>query len=164
MSPLTLMTLAQMALAAPPEVEVMPLVHQGAILVLAPDVTAGGAGGGVGIELAIDRRWLVQVDAGALWLLGQAWLTRVAVGYQRDEGWCPAGWLTLGGLWGDRVEHIGSDALRPAIPTWALGVRGAPLRFGGDAGVVSALEVGVATNFTGSLWLELTLLRAGARW
>lgn len=76
----------------------------------------------------------------------------------------PALWLTVGTLWGDRIEHIGEDALRPAIPVWSLGLRAAALRWGDDRGAVSALELGVGSNFSGALWLELTLLQAGARW
>ncbi len=153
-----------LSFGAPPELEVMPVFHQGGVLVSGGDVTAGGLGGGLGVQLVVDRRWLAQADVGLLWLMGQAWLARVAVGVQRDAPWSPAGWLTLQTLWGDRVEHIGPDALRPPIPTWGLGLRASLLRFGGASGVVSALELGVATDFAGGLWLEITLLQAGARW
>lgn len=159
-----LLVALQGSVAAPPVVEVMPLLQQSAVLVAGDDVTAGGVGGGVGVLVVIEGRWLVQADFGALWLMGNAWVVRAAAGVQHDARWCPAAWLTLGTLWGDRIERIGADARRPAIPTWALGVRASPLRFGGPSGVVSALEIGAATDFGGGLWLELTVLQAAARW
>ncbi len=164
MTPAAIVVVLLAAGPAEPGIEVMPVLHQGAVVVTSDDVTAGGIGGGVGAQLVVDRTWLVQADVSALWLLGQAWVVRVAAGVQRDAAWSPAAWLSLGTLWGDRVEHLGADPERPPIPTWALGVRASLLRFADATGIVSVLEAGIGTDFGGSLWLELTLLQASARW
>lgn len=92
--------------------------------------------------------------------MGRAVATRLALGAQRDATWAPAGWVTYGALWGDRAEFLTGEGRRPVIPTWAIGLRGAALRFQQDFGVVSLLEVGAGTNFGGGLWLDLTVFQA----
>jgi hypothetical protein len=127
-------------------------------------VTAGGLGGGFGVELALRQHYLLQVDATWLWGAGNAWATRAAAGYQRRGFWSPALWGTFNILWGDRIERLADDGARAAAPSFALGVRAAAVRFAVASGFVSALESGAALAPTGGVWLELTLLAAGARW
>jgi hypothetical protein len=145
------------------ELELMPVVAQDVALFRSNAVTAGGAGGGVGVQLTYRQLFLAQLDVGALWLLGNTVSTRVAVGVQKEGVWSPAAWLYLGALWGDRVEFLQGDGRRPSIPTWALGVRGSPLRFAGELGVLSALEPSIGVDFASGLWVELTILQIGVR-
>jgi hypothetical protein len=151
------------SVAETPQLEVTPVILQNAVLFLSDDVTAGGAGGGAGAQLVYHGRYLAQLDVSALLTMGNAVTTRLAFGMQTGERWVPALWATFATLWGERLEFLTGDGRRPAIPTWSLGIRGAALRFAGEIGTISALEPGIGTDFSGGLWLELTLLQAGAR-
>lgn len=144
--------------------EITPTVQQGAAFVLSDEVTGGGLGGGLGVQACWRRHYVAQLDVSVLWGAGNSFVGRVAAGYQRDGRWSPAVWGTVNLLWGDRIERLADDGRRPARPTWATGARISPLRFAGAAGVLSALEPGVALGPGGALWLELMLLHAGARW
>jgi hypothetical protein len=146
-----------------PDWTLEPVVHQSAVLVLSQGVTAGGVGGGLGAQLTWRDRYIAQADVGPLFLLGNVLLTRVAFGMQPDTSWAPAGWITVGALWGQRVEFVDERGWRPAVPTWSLGLRASPLRFRGALGSVSVLEPGVAWSVSGGVWLELALVQAGAR-
>ena len=147
----------------PRRLTLSPLFVPNAVLFTSERVTAGGAGGGVGLELALDRRFLVQTDVEILLTLGNTIMSRFAVGAERPGTWSPAAFATFGALFGDRVEFLTGDGRRPSIPTWALGLRAAALRFRLKEGTVSLAEAGVGTDFAGGLWLELTLVQAGVR-
>jgi hypothetical protein len=144
-------------------VELMPVIVQDTVLFLSDDVTAGGAGGGAGVQLTAGRLFVAQLDLSALWMFGNAVATRLAVGVQRDGAWSPAGWLTMGTLWGERIEFLYGDGRRPAIPSWSIGIRGSPLRFATTLGVFSVLEPGIGTDFASGLWVELNLVQLGVR-
>lgn len=163
MTALLLLAVLNGAAAVDHELELRPIVVQDIVLFLSDEVTAGGAGGGVGVELVYRRLFLAQLDVGALWMLGNALSTRLAVGAQHDGTWSPAGWLTLGALYGERTEFLAGDGRRPSIPSWSLGVRAAPLRFGGASGVFSALVPGIGIDFANGLWLELALIQLSLR-
>lgn len=137
-----------------------PLLVQNALLFISDDVTAGGAGGGVGLQVLYRDRYLAQADLSMLWALGNPLATRLALGAQRKGTYAPAGWVTFGAVWGDRIQTLTGDGSRPAAVSWAIGIRGSPLRFAGEHGAISVLEPGIATDFTGGLWLELTLAQA----
>ena len=107
--------------------------------------------------------YLAQVDIAVLWGLGNAVAARAALGVQKPGSWTPAIYGTLGMLLGDRVEFLTDDGARPAIPSWSLGLRISSLRFANDLGTISVLQPGVASDFAGGLWLELTWLQASAR-
>jgi hypothetical protein len=150
--------------AEPPRrLTLSPLFVQNAVLFTSDRVTAGGAGGGVGLELELDRRFLAQADVEVLLTLGNTVMSRVALGAQRPGTWSPAAFGTFGALFGDRVEFLTGDGRRPPIPTWALGLRVAALRFRLREGTVSLVEAGAGTDFGGGLWLELTIIQAGVR-
>lgn len=140
---------------------VTPLVMQHAALFLSDQVTTGGVGGGLGVQLSYGTYYVAQLDVSALWTLGNVISTRVAIGAQWDDTWSPAAWLTAGALLGDRLEFLTTDGQRPAAPSWAVGLRVSPLRFRNELGVISALEPGVATDLSGGLWLDLTVFQAG---
>lgn len=140
----------------------VPYAQQSAFLFLSDSVTAGGIGGGVGAQGTYQSNYVAQLDLNALWMLGNSYAIRLALGYQRDATWCPAIWLTTGTLWGDRIEFLSEKGERPHIPTWAVGVRASPLRFRAASAFASALEPGIGTDFSGGTWLELSLLQAGA--
>lgn len=148
---------------APAALELMPCFVQHGMFFLSDEVTAGGVGGGLGLQLTYRKNFIAQADLGAHVGLGNTLSTRLAAGVQRHATWAPAGFLTFGALWGERTEILTGDGTRPAIPTWAVGLRGAPLRFAGALGVISMLEPGIGTDFGGGLWIELTLVQAGAR-
>jgi hypothetical protein len=158
---LFLVALQTATLAQPDELTLTPVLMQDVVLFLSDEVTSGGVGGGVGVQLLYRQTYLAQLDVAVLWSLGNATATRLAIGVQRHGQWTPAGWLTLGALWGDRLEFLSGDGRRPAIPSWSLGIRGSPLRFTSALGVISALEPGIGTDLNGGLWLELTVLQAG---
>lgn len=140
-----------------------PVLIQNAMLFSSNRVSTGGAGGGLGLELEWNRRYLVQTDLTVLLSMGNTVAWRTAVGLERQGTWAPAAWATIGVILGDRVEVLAEDGRRPPLPTWAAGVRGSALRFRNESGFVSIAELGVGTDFGGGLWLELTILEAGAR-
>lgn len=139
-------------------------LQQNAMFISGSDVTSGGLGGGVGAQVAWQRRYLAQVDLDVLWLVGTPLVTRLAVGVQRDGGWTPALWATANALWGGRIEMLDQEGGRPPAPSWGVGLRASPLRFTGGRDFVSALEAGAAVDFDGCTWLELTLLQVGTAW
>jgi hypothetical protein len=143
------------------ELEVMPVIVQDAVLFVSDDVTAGGAGGGLGVQLKARRLFLAQLDVSALWMFGNAVSTRLAVGVQHDGAWSPAGWVTFGTLWGERLEFLHGAGRRPSVPSWSIGIRGSPLRFATPLGVFSALEPGIGTDFASGVWLELGIVQLG---
>lgn len=145
------------------ELELMPVIVQDTVLFLSDDVTAGGAGGGAGIQVTAERLFVAQLDVSALWMFGNGVSTRLAVGVQRDAAWSPAAWLWWGTLWGERIEFLYDDGRRPSIPSWSIGVRASPLRFSTPLGVLSALEPGIGTDFSSGVWLELNIVQLGVR-
>ena len=146
--------------AARPELIWRPLLLQSIIAFSSSRVTAGGFGGGSGIQLEYDGRYLAQADMSVLFSAGNVLATRLALGLTRGGNWAPAVWLTYGALWGNRLEFISGDDGRPVIPTWAVGVRASALRFRQDFGIVSLLELGAGSNFAGGVWLDVTVLQA----
>jgi hypothetical protein len=163
----TSLLLAALGSATPPdprEVSVIPFVRQAFALHLANESMAGGAGAGLGAQAIFRERYIAEAEVGALWLLGNSVSTRLAIGAQRRGTWSPAGFVTGTVLFGDRLEVLAEDGSRAPMPNWALGVRAAPLRFIGKLGLASVLEPGVATDFRGSVYLEVTLIQAGASW
>lgn len=151
------------AAAEPRELRIEPTIHQQVLLMTTPTTTAGGVGGGVGVQLTWRARYLAQADVAALWMIDNPIAVRLAAGVQRDGAWAPAIWLAATTIWNDRVEVVMAPGERQGWPVWALGVRASPLRYRAEWGTVSALEPGVGTDFTGTL-LELTVLQAGASW
>lgn len=146
------------------ELVIAPLVAQNAAVFLSDDVTAGGAGGGVGVQLLYARRALLQVDLSALWGLGTALCTRVAAGAQLQQGsWAPAAWISGSTFWGDRLEFLTGSAERPNRPSWTLGLRLSPLRFATSSTTISALEPGIGSDFSGGLGLELNVFQLASR-
>jgi hypothetical protein len=144
--------------------EITPFVQQATMALLSDEVTAGGLGGGLGAQVSWRRRYVAQLDASVLWAAGNSLVTRAAAGYQREGRWSPAAWGTFNALWGDRIERLSDDGRRPPRPSWAVGARISPLRFVGEVGFLSAFEPGVAVAPGGGIWVELTILQAGARW
>jgi hypothetical protein len=145
--------------AAEPVFALRPLLVQNTVLFRSERVTAGGFGGGIGLELAYRDRYLLAFDASALVGLGNTVAIHLLAGLQRSGTFCPAAWLGAGALIGDRLEFLTDEGTRPVFPTWAVGVRGAPLRYQQEFGVFSVLELGAALDFAGGSWLELTVLR-----
>ena len=138
-------------------------LHQNAVLLTSPTVTAGGLGGGVGVQLAYADRYLAQADVGAQWMIGSPITTRFALGVQRRGEWAPAAWLALTALWGDRVEIVMEPGGRPRWPAVGVGIRISPLRYRSALGTVSAIEGGLALASNGTL-LDLTVLQVSASW
>lgn len=163
MSTLLLLAALRGLTLASGELELMPVVVQDVVLFRSDEVTAGGAGGGLGMQVIARERWLAQLDVSALWLLGNTVSTRLALGAQRQGTWSAAIWLSVSMLWGDRLEFLQGDGRRPSIPSWSLGLRGSPLRFSTPVGVFSALEPGIGTNFASGVWLELSIVQLAVR-
>jgi hypothetical protein len=130
---------------------------------LSDGVTAGGVGGGAGIQLVWRRRYVGQADLSALWGIGNTWSSRLAFGVQLGGFWAPALWGTASVLLGDRVEMLAGQGNRPAAPSWGLGLQISPLRFLLDSAFFSALEPSLATDFGGGLLFDLTVVRLGVR-
>jgi hypothetical protein len=142
----------------------LPLLHQALVFLSSDEVTAGGFGGGAGVQGVWRDRLVVQGDVGVLWGAGNAFVTRLAVGAQRRGRYAPALLATAALLAGRRIEFLDEQGRRPSAPDWAAGLRLAPLRWRGEGAFVSALEAGAALGPAGALWLELGLLTAGVRW
>jgi hypothetical protein len=145
-------------------VTVVPLLHQGLVFLSSDEVTGGGLGGGAGAQAVWRDRVVLQADVSVLWGAGNAVVARLAAGVQRRGRFSPALLATAALLGGQRIEFLDEGGRGPPAPSWAAGLRAAPLRFTGGAGFVSALEAGAALGPAGGLWLELGLLTAGVRW
>jgi hypothetical protein len=136
-------------------------MRSGASLFLAPSRTQGGFGGGVGVQLELDRHWLVHLDAAVLWGLGTAGVLRLGGAWQRDGLWRPVLRVDLELGVGQRLDFTDGGRLPPPGPSLGLGVSGGVLRFEVAHAVVSALEIGVGlgTDFlTAGPRVGLTLL------
>jgi hypothetical protein len=157
-----LATLSHRARAESPTLTITPVLLQHANLFLSDRVTAGGIGGGLGVQLGYHTHYVMQADVSALWGFGNIVSTRAAFGAQWHGVWSPAAWLTFGALFGDRLEFLTNDGTRPAIPSWAIGLRASPLRYVSEDGHVSLLEPGLATDLSGGMWIELSVLQVGA--
>lgn len=143
---------------------IIPLLEQKVALFSSPRVTAGGLGGGLGLEALWARKYALELQADLLWAMGNAGLLQASGGIQRDGFYQPGVRVTWSMLVGDRIETLFDDGRRPARPSWAIGPRIIPLRFGSDAAFASALECGIGTDFQRGLFFELSVLKAGGRW
>lgn len=152
------------SLESQPAIEWTPLLQQSLVYFSSDRVTIGGLGIGAGVRFVHKKNLVAQTDASILWANGNAIATRLAIGYQRDGRWTPAIFGTFNLLWGQRTEVLSSMGQRPVAPVWAVGLRGAPLRFQNLRGYVSALEVGYGIGPDQGTSLELTILAAGIRW
>lgn len=148
---------------AVPALTVSPLLVQHGVLFRSSAVTAGGAGGGPGVQLSYGPHYVAQVDAGVLLGFGAAGIARLALGVQRARPYAPAAWGTFSVLFGQHLEFLTGDGSAPAPQQWTVGVRASPLRFAGSTGVVSLLEPGIAAGLRGGYALELTLVQASIR-
>ncbi len=157
-------TVTQQASAAEAELQLVPFIEQKTALFSSRWVTTGGLGGGLGVQGLWDRRYSAELQADLLWALGNVLLLQSSVGLQRDGYYQPGARIVCSVLIGDRLEALYDDGRRPARPSWAIGPRLVPLRFGSDRAFASALEVGLGTDFGSGLLLEVALLKAGGRW
>lgn len=149
------------------ELSFVPVVQQGFAIYLSDTQTAGGLGGAAGLQFVWRDRWLAQADVGTWWMLGNVASTRLAVGVQRRGTWAPAVWVAVNTMWGSRLRFLDQDGTATKAPPWAVGLRASPLRFAGERGLVSLLDVGVGLGTSGKAagtWLELSLLQVGFRW
>ncbi|RPH97358.1 MAG: hypothetical protein EHM72_13655 [Calditrichaeota bacterium] len=127
-------------------------------------VTMGGIGIGGGVQFVYRDHWTAQTDAYILWGNGNALVTRLSCGYQRDGRWQPAILAALNLLGGQRTEILSADGQRPPIPQWAVGLAAAPLRFHSSFGSVSALEFGYGLSPDHGRCLHFTILSMGIVW
>ena len=89
---MTVFDLIALHLLSGPGLRLEPSVQTTALLMSSAHVTAGGVGGAVGVVATEDDRWLAEVHAGPLTLLGNALFARVGIGAQWQMGsWTPAG-------------------------------------------------------------------------
>ncbi len=110
-------------------VEWSTFVKQKALYFTSDHVTIAGLGGGLGMQ-AVWNGWLVShADVCVLWGNGNVVPVQVAVGVQREGRWSPAAFATFSLLAGQRTETLTRAGERPAVPSWAVGVLLAPLRF-----------------------------------
>lgn len=172
MTSTTLLLLSTLATSPMPDGEAVPPRHQlslyahsGAAVYLSPARTQGGVGGGFGLRDTVDGRWLLQVDASGLTGLGSVLAVRVGAGVQRQGWWSPAALVNLTGLFGDRIDFLTPEHVRPVQgPSLGLGLTLAPARFNLGRTQVSVFEVGVGvgTDRPGlGLLYGLTLLEVG---
>ncbi|QRK06018.1 hypothetical protein JQX13_38720 [Archangium violaceum] len=170
MTPTTLLLLSTLATApngetVPPRHQLSLYAHSGATVYLSSKRTQGGVGGGFGLRDTVDGRWLLQVDASGLTGLGSVLAVRVGAGMQRQGWWSPAALVNLTGLFGDRIDFLTPEHVRPVQgPSLGLGLTLAPARFDLGRTQVSVLEVGVGvgTDRPGlGLFYGLTLLEVG---
>jgi hypothetical protein len=141
--------------------------RSGLTLYLSPARTAGGLGGGVGVRDTFRDRYLFQLDASYLSMLGNAFDLRLGAGLQRSGGtWAPSAMLVLSTLFGDRLAFLTPEHPTPiGGPALSLGLNVAPLRFtsGGTTVAVLELGVGVGSDFPGvGLSYRVGLLEVGA--
>ncbi len=157
-----LLTLSPASARTQDAVVLMPMLQQTGLYFASDRITASGLGAGVGVQFHWRDHILGQADVNILWGNGNTVSSRFSAGYQLSGNWSPAllGTFTL--LWGQRTEVLSASGERPPSPAWAAGLRAAPLRFRGDAGVVSVLEFGYGMGPNRGMALELTILSACA--
>ena len=139
-------------------------LEQRVVMLMSPWVTIGGYGGGIGLETVWRDHFVAELHADALFAMGRTYAAHVALGVQRAGFWQPGVKAAFSLLLGDRLELLRDDGRRPPVPNWSLGLRVLPLRFAGDAFFASAAEIGVGTDLAKGLLIELSVLKAGARW
>jgi hypothetical protein len=169
MSVSTLLVLSALASSpAPADVprhQLSLYARSGATVYLSPARTQGGLGGGFGLRDTVDGRWLLQADVNGLTGLGSALAVRLGAGVQRQGMWSPAAWVSLTGVFGDRLDFLTPEhPVAVAGPALGLGLTLAPARFTLGSAQVSVLElgVGVGTDRPGlGLLYGLTLLEVG---
>lgn len=164
---IALLTLVALLGAAPVAehgtITLSPTLVQHGLLFRSSHASAGGIGGGAGVQLEYGPHWLAQLDGAALLGFGNAGVVRLAAGLQRARWYAPAGWATLHVLFGHRMEFLSNDGSSRPAQDWLVGLRGSALRFAGPAGVISLLEPGVGLGVRGGYALELTVMQASLR-
>jgi hypothetical protein len=147
---------------ADPAMSWTPFLQQNAAYFGSESAVVVGVGPGAGVLVEWGSGFLAQADASVLWANGNAVQTRAAVGLQRQGRWAPAVYAMGALLWGQRTEVLTETGERPGTPLWAAGIHVAPLRWRLEDAFVSALELGCGIGSGGGLYLELTILAAGA--
>lgn len=156
--------LLALGLAAAPVADAPRLavsLRSGGALLLAPSRTHGGAGGGVGVRVALDRHWLLHGDVAVLWGLGTAGLMRVGAGWQRVGEWAPLVRADVELGFGDRFDFSADGRLPASAMSLGLGVSVGLLRFQVAGATLSALELGAGVGtdlLTAGPRLGVTLL------
>lgn len=140
-----------------------PMIQQSGINYSSERVTAYGYGFGLGCGIKWKRHVVAQADLNLLWGNGNAIASRLAGGYQRTGKWAPAVYLTSTFIAGDKTEALDDEGQRPPAVAWAAGLRITPLRFEGNRGFISALELGYGLGADRGQCLEATLLSVGIR-
>jgi hypothetical protein len=141
-----------------------PVLSQSGTYFSSDRVTLAGLGFAAGVQGVYAQNIVAQMDAGLLWINGNAIATRWALGYQKQGWWSPALFATFALYWGERTEVLAENGQRPATPVWTAGLRLAPLRFAYGRGFASALEFGYGIGPDLGRCFELTVLCAGVRW
>ncbi len=141
-----------------------PVLSQSGTYFSSDRVTLAGLGFAAGVQGVYKQNIVAQMDAGLLWINGNAVTTRWALGYQRQGFWSPAFFTTFALYWGERTEVLSENGQRPAAPVWATGFRLAPLRFACGRGFASVLELGYGIGPDTGRCLELAVLSVGVRW
>ncbi len=141
--------------------QLMPFFQQCGIYYLSDKLTSAGYGTGIGLNAGLGENWLAQIDMNLYWINGNTVTTRLSVGYELPGSWSPAVYANYTLLWGSRTEVLTSDGTRPVTPVSAFGLRIAPLRFGNERAIGSALELGYSFGLYSGQCFELTLLQFG---
>lgn len=142
--PLALSALLFAPAAGAGEHQLSGYVRGGGQLHLSAARTMGGIGGGVGVRDVWQDRFLFQVDASYLVMLGNVLALRAGAGVQRRGLYSPAVLLVGSALLGDQLTFLLPERASPARgPALSIGLAMAPLRFAVPGAQVSVLELGV---------------------
>lgn len=129
-----------------------PETKQYFIFYQSDQITAGGLGGGLGIQFDINKNVFMESDIGILWGNGNSIPVSITLGIQKDGFWCPALSSSLFVLMGQKTVILDNDGSLPSDFLYAGGIKIHPLRFKSDELKISVLEFGYGLGpYKGSL-------------
>jgi hypothetical protein len=142
---------------------ILPCFQQSGMYYSSEHITSAGYGLGAGLAFNYGKHFVAQTDINIYWLNGNAFSSRLLVGYKKSGKWSPAIYGFFSILYGSHTEVIYEDGRRPEMPVPVIGLRIAPLRFENTKGFVSILEYSSGRGRYKGRLNELSLISIGLK-
>ncbi|HOD54973.1 MAG TPA: hypothetical protein PKJ08_10635 [Candidatus Cloacimonadota bacterium] len=135
-----------------------PYVKQNFLFYQSDRVTAGGAGGGIGVRMNYNQNLFSETDICILWGNGNSIPVTCAIGFQANGVWCPAVSLSSSVLLGQRTELLNQEGNLPSPFIYTINLKLQPFRFKHENKNVSFCDLALGMGpYKGNL-LSLTML------